>query len=379
MHVRSVSLLCFLGSAAVLGVGYLSLRSEDGGSAGREGVGRSHDPHVTIATDERDVASPPGQPDVASDQAPGGAVSTGPSGGTGAVRDYADDVKSMAMAWSSVVLESGDYGSKEAALQEILNALRSGGRDRVQAALLALCRIGSAEFDRDRFRSLVSDQLESSDSLARAAALGAIVVVGMEQDRIPRVVALAGDESSVVRRAVPLALRSCSGGRLDGEMEAPFILLLGDSERSVRSSALRALSGSVVSDAIADELVVQSTRSDPKHEVLYFGLSTLREKPATVTDALLKAMTEPDSTVSSRAAWGLLTGVSPADQRRVADAALELAESTRASQLRAHYIRLVGVYGDIAHVGRLRVLSQDVSSGGVGLCAGEAIRSIESR
>ncbi len=175
--------------------------------------------------------------------------------------------------------------------------------------LATLLKSLAAKFDREPFRRLVFPLLESDDATTRAMALRCLPGLEPAVSDLDKVIPLAQDESPQVRMNVGIALIQIGKGR-EAEKVIPALMnLLKDDDSAVVEQTIRSMWGQYSSPEF-DSLLIELSH-DPKlhHNVVYFGLSTMRPKSVAVCRRLVEELADPDWNNSGRAAWGLTYGV----------------------------------------------------------------------
>ena len=114
-----------------------------------------------------------------------------------------------------------------------------------------------------------------------------------------------------------------------------------------------------MSPELEARLIELSSQRETRHDAIYFGLSTLQEKSEAVVDALVDALSDPDSNNSGRALWGLGHGVSAAGRPKAADAFLALFESRGSARTRNECLRSLRTYGSEKHAAALERFARE--------------------
>jgi HEAT repeat protein len=206
------------------------------------------------------------------------------------------------------ILQRDDAELREKALANLATMLAPDSSDKVKG-LSALRKALPARFDRAPFRPLVAALLKSNEDSARMLALQCLP--GLEPDAavLNEVIPLADDPSPQVRASVASALVQVGKGQHGDKVIPALMKLLQDSDSKVVEQSIRSMWGQYSSPEF-DELLIDLSRKPPHHHnVVYFGLSTMRTKSIAVCRRLVEELADPDWNNSGRAAWGLAHGV----------------------------------------------------------------------
>ena len=258
-------------------------------------------------------------------------------------------VRSPAVAASSelaqAILQRNDPQVRSQALQRLQKMLGAEASDQdKKTALATLGRALTAKFDRTPFRPLVVPLLTSNDAGLRRLALGCLPGLGATADDLPGVARLAEDPSPQVRQVVGTALIQIAQGAHAQVVIPALTRLLRDPEPGVIEATIRSMWGQYSSPEF-DALLIELSR-EPRyhHNVIYFGLSTMRTKSVPVCRRLVEELADPDWNNSGRAAWGLTYGVTDEAKKLVEEGLLRaLPEETNAYTRRQEFQALRAV------------------------------------
>lgn len=137
-------------------------------------------------------------------------------------RTAADDAKS----WIDDAFQLEDKAKREAAIESIRAAMRSGNADEARAGVTAFVRLGTIEFDKAAFRPQVRALLASQDVPTRAAAASAFTMTGADADDFEHILALADDPAAEVREPLTGIIVRLTKGDLTGKPASDAILKL---------------------------------------------------------------------------------------------------------------------------------------------------------
>lgn len=240
---------------------------------------------------------------------------------------------------------------------EAVTALREAlaGNDASQqlAALRVLAQTGDVKFDRTPFRALILPLTESTERELPVAAFYALYNVDRRADDLTRVQAAYARQPEALTPSVSHLLFSFSDGAIEGASEKIVLELLASRDRNTRRETLRGLWGAKVTPQLAARLVELADDAGTRHDAIYFGLSTLKDKNEAVVDALIEVLADPDWNNWQRALWGLGHGVPQEHQAKVAKALVEMHNTRADARVRQDCARLVRQYGGEAMAAKL--------------------------
>jgi len=242
---------------------------------------------------------------------------------------------------AEAILQREDAELRRKALERLqaMLAAPSSDEDKKQG-LVTLASVLTAKFDRKVFHDLALPLLASPVPEIRATALRCLPGLEAPVQDLDLVVSMAGDESPKVRREVGPALIQIGKGQEKDKVIPALMQLLQDKEPAIVEWTIRSMWGQYASPEL-DGLLIRLSR-DPKlhHNVIYFGLSTMKSKSPAVCSRLVEELADPDWNNSGRAAWGLTYGVPDEAKSVVEDGLLkalpqETNDNTRKDEFRA--------------------------------------------
>jgi len=243
-------------------------------------------------------------------------------------------------------------------LREIEAALLSGLPERQVAACWALARLGEVKFDKQAFRAPVLTLAQSSTGSLRVAALYALYNTERRPEDLALALALADDDSSAAHESRLHLLFLFSDGDLTGTTGAAALRILqADTERR----GINGLWGARVSPEISARLLEMSRSSDREesHAAIYFGLSTLQDKPREVVERLIELASGTDHENAWRSRWGLGHGVRAEDGPLVATGMQRLFDARSEPSLQTELLGLIGQYGSFEQFPWLQRIEAD--------------------
>ena len=227
------------------------------------------------------------------------------SGTTGRIRTTVP-AKDLAQA----ILQRDDKELRDKSLEQLRQMLSADSSHEEQRSALNTLRLAmSAKFDRDSFLPLVLPLLESEDGQIRAMALVCVPGVGATAGDLPRVIPLAEDAAPMVRMYVASTLIALGKGKNHEQVIPALMRLLQDKDSKVVEQSIRSMWGQYSSPEFDQLLIALSREPRYHHNVIYFGLSTMRTKSTATCRRLVEELADPDWNNSGRAAWGLTYGV----------------------------------------------------------------------
>jgi len=250
--------------------------------------------------------------------------------------------RSNARIWVEDAKQIADAARRNAAIEEIRAALFSADEAERMAALSALAQIADVEFDKASFRAPLLSLAAGAEGQALVSSLFALAAT----DRRPEDVALAlrtVDDPEARSSAVRLAFLFSDGG-LVGEVGAAVAPLLDPNDPAAFTN-VKSIWGAEVSPEIATSLLEMSRHPDHsrRHDVVYYGLSTLREKSPEIVARLIELL--DDGSESGRALWGLGQGVPGVSQPTVANAMQVYFDARSDRKSRERALAIVHRYG----------------------------------
>jgi len=242
-------------------------------------------------------------------------------------------------------LGAGAAERRAAAVAALRQALAGNDAAQQLAALQVLSQTGDVKFDRTGLRDLILPLVESTERGMAAAALYALYNTDRRPEDLALVQAAYARQPEGMAGSASHLLFSFADGKIEGRSEEIILELLGSPDRNTRREALRGLWGAEVTPKLASRIIELTDNAETRHDAIYFGLSTLKNKNEAVIDALLAALSDPDWNNWGRALWGLGHGVPEKHQRKVAAALVEMHNSRADARVRQDCARLVRQYG----------------------------------
>ncbi len=267
----------------------------------------------------------------------------------GAGRDYSLD---YAQQWIEEIRQTGDEGKRLMALNDIRMALLSKDESLQSAALMAVASIADVNYDKASMRPFVLPFIESKNGSLRANSMYALLATGVQPGDSAMFMKMSADPDPGVRGRITHVLHTCNKGDLMGEASDVVLNLLDDKDSNVARDNLHCIWGAQVSDKVQNRLIEMAATKDreKKHNVFYFGLSTLENKSRPVIQALIKEMQTGDFELESRSRWGLSFGIPDEHKGMVADAFLALLKSRSDSEIQSDCLRNLSNYGEARHL-----------------------------
>jgi beta-lactamase regulating signal transducer with metallopeptidase domain/nitrous oxidase accessory protein NosD len=268
-----------------------------------------------------------------------------------------------AKAWIDDAFQLEDKAKREAAIERIRAAMRSGNADEARAGVTAFVRLAPIEFDKAAFRPEVRALLASQDRPTRAAAASAFTMTGADADDVERILALADDPAAEVREPLTGIIVRLTKGDLTGKPASDAILkLMNNLPRDSRSVA-HAMWGVKFSPEIEARVlefcreIQGASNSSVGYNFFYGALSTQANKSDASCRRLIELLAHQDTTnIAGRSAWGLQQGVAREQFPLVADAMVKLIEARSDGYLRNNALRCLRTYGDVRQAPPLKAL-----------------------
>ena len=271
----------------------------------------------------------------------------------------AEDAKS----WIDDAFQLEDKAKREAAIERIRAAMRSGNADEARAGVTAFVRLGTIEFDKAAFRPQVRALLASQDVPTRAAAASAFTMTGADADDFEHILALADDPAAEVREPLTGIIVRLTKGDLTGKPASDAILkLMNNLPRDSRSVA-HAMWGVKFSPEIEARVlefcreIQGASNSSVGYNFFYGALSTQANKSDASCRRLIELLAHQDTTnIAGRSAWGLQQGVAREQFPLVADAMVKVIEARSDGYLRNNALRCLRTYADARQAPLLKAL-----------------------
>ena len=211
---------------------------------------------------------------------------------------------------ADAVLQREDKLLRQESLERLREMLSPDSSVADKKSALATLRSSlSAKFDRDPFRFLVLPLLKSEDEEIRMLALRCLPGLGATSQVLSLVIPMADDASARVRMNAAGALIQLAKGEEKQKVVPALMKLLQDDDPDVVEQSIRSMWGQYCSPEFDRQLIELSRDPRYHHNVIYFGLSTMRSKSVAVCRRLVEELDDPDWNNSGRAAWGLTYGV----------------------------------------------------------------------
>jgi hypothetical protein len=261
-------------------------------------------------------------------------------------------------AWVEAASQIQDPARRTQALREIEVALLSGSPEHQLAACAALAQLREVKFDKQPFRAPVLAIAQSSSGPLRVKALYALYNTEHRPEDLALALALAEEDSSAARESGMHLLFLFSGGDLTGTTGAAALRLL---QADVGRQGLSGLWGARVSPEISAHLLEMSRSSngDKGHDAVYYGLSTLQDKPRAVVERLIELASGASSENAWRSRWGLGHGVPEEHGPLVAAGMRDLFEARSEPSLQCELLGLIGQYATSEYLPWLQRIEAD--------------------
>jgi hypothetical protein len=232
--------------------------------------------------------------------------------------------------WIDDAFQIDDVAKREAAVEKIRAALNSSSADEQYLGAKAFTAIAAVRFDKAAFHDLFVPLLQAENPMLRVLAAQSLVIAGVRDGDVERLVALAGDQNNEVRTNVPrLIVDAVKSDLTSGPAADSVLKLLNDPEADVRRSAIQSLWGAKFSPGIEARIIELSRQHrqgfEEGYDALYYALSTQPTKSEASVKRLIEFLSDKDThNVAGRAAWGLGYGVAKKEEGLVAEAALKV-------------------------------------------------------
>ena len=245
---------------------------------------------------------------------------------------------------AQAILQRDDPQLRQEALQKLRKMLSAESDTEKKTALATLLSSLTAKFNRDPFLPLVIPLLKSDNAQIRALALRSLAGLEATPGDLAHVIPLAEDASEQVRMNVGGALIQIAKGDHREEVVPALMKLLQDANSKVVEKTVRSMWGQYSTPEFDELLIELSRRPRYHHNVIYFCLSSMREKSVAVCRRLVDELDDPDWNNSGRAAWGLTYGVPEEAESLVEQGLLEaLPEETNPYTRKQEFRALRGV------------------------------------
>ena len=258
-----------------------------------------------------------------------------------------------------------DVAKREAVIEKVRAAIGSADPSEQRKGLIAFTSLGAIRFDKASFHSLILPLLTSEDPITRSLACTALVMSGIQEGDLDRLVAMTDDEDLEVRNNAGGQLIWALEGDLTGQPGTAILRLLKDPEPEIQKGILHSLWGAKLSPAIESRVIELSNDEDIAsfstngiaYDALYYALSTQANKSEASVKRLIEFLAARDThNVGGRAAWGLGQGVGNEQHKLVADAALKVVAARSQSYLFREAMKRLKQYGSIEHAAGIKAL-----------------------
>jgi len=261
--------------------------------------------------------------------------------------------------WIEGALQIDDPQLRAASLDSIRQALASGDPAMRLEGLVAFLGSLDAIEDKASFRDLVLLSIDAEDAWLQRNAFYALYNTGVQPEDLERVLAAARAKKPGLQSSITHLVTLYSDGVLRGESSRVLEELFATDDKRVLNDLLGGIWGAELSEALEARLIEISHTDDRdlRHNAIYFGLSTLKNKSRAVIEELMKAAQGRDSSDAGRALWGLGHGVTPENASLVADFGLRLFASRTSSRTRSKCLRLIENYAGAAQLLEVEALA----------------------
>jgi beta-lactamase regulating signal transducer with metallopeptidase domain len=232
--------------------------------------------------------------------------------------------------WLADAFQLDDVPKREAAIAEMLEAVKSSAPFLQLSGLTAFTASGDVRFDKASFHDPAVALLGSPDPAIRSQAAGAVVLAGLREGDLQKIEKLTHDKDDQVRIAGAQTLVWALKKDLTKEPFAKRIAALLEDE-ATRKDILHSLWGATLSPEIEAAVlklsnttkVSEANTNDIAYTALYYSLSTQANKSEATVNRLVEYLAARDShNIGGRAAWGLGQGVQPEQYDLVVKGAL---------------------------------------------------------
>ena len=234
--------------------------------------------------------------------------------------------------WIDDAFQLDDVAKRDASIEKVRNALQSDDPDAVRKGLLAFTQLGAIRFDKASFHDLFLPLLEAEDAWLRGNAARGLVMSGVQEGDLDRLIAMIDDPDREVRQNIGSQIVWAAEKDLTGKAGDAVLKLLNEEDRQLRKHIMNVMWGGTYSPAVEARVIeisrdYENTNSEG-YDALYFALSTQANKSEASVNRLIEFLANRDTlNVGGRAAWGLGRGVAEAQHGLVADAALKVIAS----------------------------------------------------
>ncbi len=266
----------------------------------------------------------------------------------------------IAKPWVEGLHSFTDAARRDVAVAAIRAALQGEDPLRHHAAFKALAQSADVAWDRAALGPDVRRRLAGAQGEAEVSGFYALQATGLGPDDLALLLKALEHPSSAMTERGSHLLFVYTNGEIAGPAAEAVLRLLSTGDGATVREVCRGLWGAHVSPEVEARLLALADPKDPQryHDVVYFALSTLREKSPAVVAALARAAEDPDPNVSHRAVWGLASGVSSVARKPAADLFLAVFELRSDASQREEALRALADLGDASHATRLEQIAK---------------------
>lgn len=236
-----------------------------------------------------------------------------------------------AQKWVQDIFQLDDVETKNRAISEMLSAIKSDDPVQQSKGLQAFVRTREVRFDKKPFHAPAVALLSSPDPDTVSNAAGALLVAGLQEGDLDRLLKLTRHNNPKIRLAGAGNLIWALEKNLTKEPYAGAIASLLQ-DKDTQKDILRSLWGATLSPSIEAAVlkisnstkVSEANTNDLAYTALYHALSTQANKSEASVKRLVEYLAAQDThNIAGRAAWGLGQGVDPAQHDLVVEGALK--------------------------------------------------------
>ncbi|MEZ6009597.1 MAG: hypothetical protein R3F05_17800 [Planctomycetota bacterium] len=314
--------------------------------------------------DTWEVSRPPRGPALSVPPAPGAEPVAPPVApaqrAPAAVREAQLHAAAKRKAWHAAVSSLTDPAGRQAALDEMLEAM--GGDDQpLRVHALSYARwLGDVPYDKQAFRRAIERRVGDEDIETRVAAAIALAYVepmGVDVEALVRVAELGtGDGEQIA-----LALNRLSHGVWEGRAADGALVLLGDGYPTKKAFVMRGMKGPVRMEPRVEARLLEIVRAASPQDYdsayfFHFITPDLRPKSDAVVDLLVEAMGTSDRDLRM-VVRSFQTGLDERQKQRAAQALLRIAESADRASVQRHLATAVDSVASATDRSRMEALA----------------------
>jgi hypothetical protein len=235
--------------------------------------------------------------------------------------------REIAKPWIEQGMQIGDVEMRDAAIEEIRQAMSGEDEEEAYAGLLAFLALHERDFEKESFRPLVMKFLDAEDPAQRRTAWYALFQAGARDEDLP---SLWEEAEKGEMESISHLLTMWEKHDLTGKSGEVVATLLESEDRKVCKGALNGIWGAKLSSGLEERVIqlVQGEDRQMAYDAVYYALSTQANKSENSVEVLLAVVSDPEAgQAATRAAWGLNQGVPPELHERVAAEGLEMVRS----------------------------------------------------